>query len=361
MAARVRAFDWAATPLGPMAQWPEALRVAVDICLSSRFPMFVWWGPQLVNIYNDAYVPILGKRHPAALGRPARDTWADIWADVGPQADAVMRRGEATWNERVKLVMERNGYPEDTYFTWSYSPIRDASGAIAGLFCACTEETERVRAEAALHTSEERLALAIGSSDLGTFYCPMPLGRIEWNDTCKAHFWLPPDADVDFDLFYARIHPDDRDRTRQAVERAVFGHGPYDVEYRTFAPDGRQRWVRAKGRAYYDDAGNPVRFDGITLDVTERRRAEDALRDSERRFREMADTAPAMLWVTEPDGYCSFLSRGWYEFTGQTEQEGLGFGWTNAAHPDDREAAGEAFVAANAGRAAYAVDFRVRR
>src|SRR3954468_7756400 len=102
----VRAFDWSKTPLGPMSAWPESLRIAVGICLASRFPMFVWWGPELINIYNDGYVPMLGQRHPAALGRPARDSWDDIWDVVCPQAEAVMTRGEATWNERVRLVME---------------------------------------------------------------------------------------------------------------------------------------------------------------------------------------------------------------------------------------------------------------
>src|SRR6476620_3482844 len=90
---------------------------------------------------------MLGKRHPAALGRPARDAWDDIWHVVGLQADLVMHHGQATWNERVRLDMERNGFLEETYFTWSYSPIPDESGKIAGLFCAVTEETGRVRAE----------------------------------------------------------------------------------------------------------------------------------------------------------------------------------------------------------------------
>ncbi|HEX5634839.1 MAG TPA: hypothetical protein VFX50_16460, partial [Gemmatimonadales bacterium] len=125
MAARVRAFDWSRTPLGPMAAWPQSLRLAVGICLGSRFPMFVWWGRELVNIYNDAYAPILGARHPEALGRPAQTIWGEIWDVVGVQAAAVMERGEATWNERVLLVMERNNYTEETYFTWSYSPILD--------------------------------------------------------------------------------------------------------------------------------------------------------------------------------------------------------------------------------------------
>jgi signal transduction histidine kinase/ActR/RegA family two-component response regulator len=139
--------DWAATPLGAMEDWPQALRIAVSICLNSRFPMFVWWGPQLVNIYNDAYIPMLGKRHPAGFGRPAAATWSDIWDVLEPQKEAVMERGEPTWNERVLLMMERNGFPEATWFTWSYSPIYDDSGAIGGLFCACTEETGRVHAE----------------------------------------------------------------------------------------------------------------------------------------------------------------------------------------------------------------------
>ncbi|NML46768.1 response regulator [Ramlibacter sp. G-1-2-2] len=141
------ATDWSATPLGPMDRWPQALRIAASICLNSRFPMFVWWGPDAINIYNDAYIPMLGKRHPAAFGKPAHDSWSDIWAVVGAQHKAVMDTGEPTWNERVLLVMERNGFPEDTWFTWSYSPIHDDDGGIGGMFCAVTEETGRVLAE----------------------------------------------------------------------------------------------------------------------------------------------------------------------------------------------------------------------
>jgi signal transduction histidine kinase len=142
------ATDWAATALGPLSGWPQSLRTAVSICLNSRFPMFVWWGPALVNIYNDAYMPMLGKRHPSAFARSARESWSDIWDVVGPQVSTVMTQGRPTWNERVLLVMERNGFREDTYFTWSYSPIHADDGSIGGLFCACTEETEHVAAEA---------------------------------------------------------------------------------------------------------------------------------------------------------------------------------------------------------------------
>ncbi|MGE5095667.1 MAG: ATP-binding protein [Betaproteobacteria bacterium] len=147
MGARVRHFDWAATPLGPIERWPRSLRIAVGICLNSRFPMFVWWGRELVNVYNDAYIPMLGSRHPDALGKPAPEIWREIWDIVGAQARAVMERGEATYNERAQLTLQRHGYPEETWFTWSYSPIFDEDGRIGGLFCAVTEETARVVAE----------------------------------------------------------------------------------------------------------------------------------------------------------------------------------------------------------------------
>ena len=171
MAARFRATDWASTSLGPVESWPQSLRIAVGICLNSRFPMFVWWGPELVNIYNDAYVPVLGARHPEALGKPARDTWGDIWPTIRPQVDAVMLRGEATWNERAELIMERHGYSEVTSFTWSYSPIIDEQGKVGGLFCACIEETPRLLAEQQrdlllrqVQSERSRLAVAFAQS-----------------------------------------------------------------------------------------------------------------------------------------------------------------------------------------------------
>jgi|GEM_PF-161478 len=147
MGERLRSFDWSNHPLGDPATWPQPIKAAIGIMLNSRFPMFVWVGPQLFNFYNDAYIPILGKRHPQALGLPAEPTWKEIWPVVGPQAEAVIQRGAATWNERVYLGMERNGFPEDTWFTWSYSPIPDENGNIVGLFCACTEDTGQVVAE----------------------------------------------------------------------------------------------------------------------------------------------------------------------------------------------------------------------
>jgi PAS domain S-box-containing protein len=164
MGDRIRSFDWASTPLGAFEDWPYSLKTAVRILLHSRYPMFVWWGPQYINIYNDAYIPVLGARHPAALGGSAPEIWREIWDDaVGPQAVAVMKEGQGTWNNQALLLMERYGYPEETYFTFSYSPIPQDDGTIGGVFCACTEETERVLSERRLRILRQLSSATAGA------------------------------------------------------------------------------------------------------------------------------------------------------------------------------------------------------
>ena len=139
----IRNKDWSATPLGPIARWPQSLRTTLGIVLNSRYPMFVFWGPQLVKIYNDGYRPITGHKHPWALGRPAQEVWPEIWGDIKPLVDRALA-GDPTWSDDLLLFMERNGFPEEVFFTFSYSPIPDESGGVGGMFCACTETTGKV-------------------------------------------------------------------------------------------------------------------------------------------------------------------------------------------------------------------------
>ncbi|HZG45642.1 MAG TPA: PAS domain-containing protein, partial [Allosphingosinicella sp.] len=146
MGAAMRAHDWAATPLGPPDQWPQALKTAASILLSSKFPMFLAWGPELIFLYNDGYAEILGGKHPAALGKPFQEVWAEIWPDIAPIVDRALA-GEATYWENLPLTMNRRGFDEPTWFTFSYSPLRGDDGAVRGMFCACTETTANVRAQ----------------------------------------------------------------------------------------------------------------------------------------------------------------------------------------------------------------------
>jgi PAS domain S-box-containing protein len=192
------AKDWSDTALGPVRKWPQSLKSAVEIMLNSRYPMLVWWGPKLIQLYNDAYTPVLGLRHPSGLGQPAAECWSEAWPTVGPLADAVMTQGVSTWNERLQIVMTRNGWPEEVYMTFSYSPITDESGGIGGLFCACTEETQRVLGERRLRSlralSEEagqaatiEEACSIAADVLGRDRYDVPFALIYLNDTEGHH------------------------------------------------------------------------------------------------------------------------------------------------------------------------------
>ena len=138
--------NWSETPLGPPHEWPNELRTALDIVLASRFPMIFWWGPELIQFYNDAYLPIIGGKHPAALGESARVSWAEIWDVIGPQIESISTGGPATWNEDVLLDINRHGYVGEYYFTWSYSPMPDprAPLGIGGILCTVQETTENV-------------------------------------------------------------------------------------------------------------------------------------------------------------------------------------------------------------------------
>jgi PAS domain-containing protein len=138
--AMMRAHDWSRSSLGHPGTWPQALRTVVALMLNSAFPMFVAWGKDLGFLYNDAYMEILGEKHPRSLGAPFCEVWSEIWADIGPIGDRALQ-GEGTYWEKLPLLMNRHGYDEQTWFTFSYSPVRDDTGEVAGVYCACVEVT----------------------------------------------------------------------------------------------------------------------------------------------------------------------------------------------------------------------------
>jgi signal transduction histidine kinase len=159
MGALMRAHDWTQSPLGPPAQRPDALKMAVSICLNSKFPMVLWWGPEFIMLYNDAWRPILGAaKHPKGLGRAGIETWPEIWDIIGVQLGGVLKRGEATWSEDLLLAVDRYGYLEEAYFTYSYSPIKAADGRVGGVFTAVSETTERVLSDRRMRILRELAA-----------------------------------------------------------------------------------------------------------------------------------------------------------------------------------------------------------
>jgi signal transduction histidine kinase/PAS domain-containing protein len=162
MGALIRAFDWSRTPVGPAASWPQSLRTSLSILLDARIPMYISWGPEFVEFYNDAFRPILGAKHPAAIGGSSVTTWPEIWTDfVGPLFDKVRTRGEATYLEDSLVALNRYGYMEECYFTFCYSAIREESGGVGGVLTTCIETTPRVIGERRLRTLRELGAASV--------------------------------------------------------------------------------------------------------------------------------------------------------------------------------------------------------
>jgi PAS domain S-box-containing protein len=240
-------------------------------------------------------------------------------------------------------------------------PIRNSKKKSIGYTKIIRDLTESKLTQDRIQQNQERFDLVLDASEIGFWYCDLPFDKLSWDKRCKEHFGLEPETEVNIDLFYERLHPEDRERTREAIARSINDRTKYEIDYRTVAPNGQQRWIKAIGRCFYDENGQPIRFDGITRDITERKILEERVKQSEERFRLMADCAPVMIWVTDADGSCTYLNQVWYDFTGQTEATGLGFGWLDATHPEDRENAQNTFLEANRNHQAFSLDYRLRR
>ena len=171
MARRMRTFDWSATPLGPVERWPQPLLTSVGICLDCAFPIVIWWGPQLAIVYNDEYRAFLGPtKHPSALGERGAKVWAEIWDVIGPMLAHVIESGEATRSRDLLLHIDREGYQEEAYFSFSYSPIYDETGKVGGIFCPVIETTEKVIGERRLRTLRDLAACCVGADREETVY-----------------------------------------------------------------------------------------------------------------------------------------------------------------------------------------------
>ena len=186
----IREHNWSATPLGPVETWPQSLRSAVSILLPSKAQIVLFWGPELITIYNDAYAPVFSAKHPWALGRPARDCWSEVWHVIGPLFEGVVRTGEAFWAKDHLFFLRRQGFLEETFFDVSYDPIRIEGGGVGGIFCIVSEQTGHVLGERRLRTLRE----------LGTRTADAKCAEEVFREAAAALAMNP--ADIPFSLLY---------------------------------------------------------------------------------------------------------------------------------------------------------------
>jgi signal transduction histidine kinase len=231
-----RALDWGSTPFGPVEEWSQSLRTTVRTLLASRNPMFLWWGPDLGQIYNDAYRPSLGEggRHPRALGARGREFWTDIWETIGPEIEHVMTTGGATWHEDQYLPIERNGRLDEVWWTYSYSPVWDDDGTIGGTLVVCQETTARVRALQAARESEARYRSLFDALDEGF---------------CVIEVIFDGDEPVDYRFIEANPAFVDETGLTDAIGRRV----------RELVPGHEKHWFETYGRVA--KTGEALRFD----------------------------------------------------------------------------------------------------
>ena len=318
-APHLAAHDWAASALGAPDTWPAPLRSAVSAMLDSPVPAWLAWGDALTLIYNEAYIPLLGGKHPQALGAPLQRVWAEVWPDVD-ELIATTLGGRSIYREDLPLVANRNGTDEQTWFTFSYVPLRDGAGAVLGLACTVWETTAKVRAQQALEEAnralerrvaevelreaqkretEERYRLAVLATNDAVWDWQLADGHVVWNRALGALFGHT-DTETDAAWWLDHIHPEDRGRIERGIHAVIDGGGnSWSDGYRFRRANGSYAEVFDRGTVLRDEAGQPLRMIGAMLDLSERQRAEAALRESERQFRTLFETIDEGFCVIE--------------------------------------------------------------
>ena len=354
MAARVAAHDWSKTPLGPRESWSPSLKLIVSTILATQFPMALRWGPQFVIIYNDGYLPILGEKHPEALGRCFREIWPEVQDQLGSlHHDLLSGVRQAMFAEDLLLRIRRRGANmEDAFFTVSYSPVPDETSptGTGGILITAVETTKRVAAERALRERQNELARVQEIGQVGGV-------EVDLADHLRTHrspeylriHGLPPDTTSDTHEDWARrIHPEDRDATLGRFFESINGDArEYRSEYRIIRPsDGQVRWIHVRAEIERAADGKPLRLVGAHIDVTERRRAEEALRKlNETLEQQVAERTRERdrLWRVSDDligvadfkGYWTAINPAASAILGWSEAELLAMSIASLWHPDD--------------------------
>ena len=250
--------NWNNTLVGNPDNWPQSLRTTLSIILNSKFPMFLFWGPELICFYNDAYRPSLGNdgKHPAILGSRGEDFWQEIWSEIKPLIDNVLAGQVADWSEDQLLPIFRNNKIEDVYWTFSYSAVNDESGKPIGVFVTCSETTNKVITLKKLEESQDKLKFAINAANLGTWDLNPLTNRLIYNEQLRYWFGLIPENEVDVLTAFDSIAEIDRQKTSDAMSAAMApdSDGIYETQHTVINPlDGKERILLAKGQVFFNE------------------------------------------------------------------------------------------------------------
>ncbi|TAE21763.1 MAG: PAS domain S-box protein [Cytophagales bacterium] len=301
MAGLVRERDWSDTPLGPPVNWPQSLRMLVHMMLTTRFPMLIFWGPELITLYNDAFRPSLGDngKHPSMLGQRGEDAWAEVWPVVGPMIHAIMDGSEAVWFEDQYLPIYREGKLSNAYWTYSYSPLLNDDGAVGGVLVTGSETTEQVLARQKAEESEIRFQSMAEDSDI-LIAVSNEAGQSTYLNRAWAELTGRSVTDLMDRGWVDLVHPDDREPFLNLYMSALSRQESFSGEFRILDRHGAYRWLWVKCPARFRPGsnGSTGTFAGYissAIDITDRKQAEEALQTSETRLRSIITNASAAI------------------------------------------------------------------
>jgi two-component system sensor histidine kinase VicK len=343
----LRSIDWTKTALGSPELWPQSLKTAVGIMLHNKFGMYIAWGYEFTQLYNDAYRPILGRsKHPSAMGDTTDKTFAESWHIIGPLFQQVMK-GNAVGSEDWMLPLDRHGYLEECYFTYSYSPIHDETGNVGGVLVTVTETTQRVRSEKLVR--EAKVQAENAKADLQELLAQAPVGiaKLEGPEhvftlTNSTYLSMLFDKNPNF------LGKSVREAIPEAIDQGfvelldhVYQTGQPFVGKET--PISLRQQDGSEKQLFLTFIYQPVKnINGevsgilcVVYDVTEQVETRRKIEDSQTQFSTLANSIPQLAWMARADGYIYWYNKNWFDYTGTTIEQMKGWGWESVHDPKE--------------------------
>ncbi len=365
----IRSKNWNNSSIGSIENWSPSLRTTLSIVLNSKFPMFLFWGPDLLCFYNDAYRPSLGNdgKHPHILGKPAEESWQETWHLIKPVINEIMAGGESTLNQDQVFTFNRNNHLESGYWTYCYSAVENELGEIVGVIVTCNETTKKVEAFEKLEINEKKLNFTIEATNLGIWSFNPNTRVFKCNNRLKKWFGIDENKDIDVETAIDRIVEKDREKTRNAMLAAMKtgSHGNYEVEHTVLNPITNQEYILlSKGKALFDENAKIIELSGTLQDITEQVIARRKLEESEEQLRFALEGGNLGYFNTYPQQDLIYWSDKTREFFGVTKNEEVNLQlYKSCVHADDIEKSQIIFQKAwnDKGKHLYENEYRTAR
>ncbi len=336
MGRRIRSYNWAETSMGPVKGWSQCLTFAVNMMLQSPSPMVLLWGTRGITFYNDAYIAFAGNKHPAMLGSRYEESWSEA-ADLIRSIIRQCLQGEAVTCKKLNYTVYRSNNPEQIWKDLQCSPVLDEKGEPAGVLIISTETTQYIRAEEALKQSEERYRLVVEGTNEGIWDFSPETRASFWNDRMREIIGYKKDdeAKPGLDLLLRIMHPDDKEKVLEALDKTLKSGAPFDVEYRVKHREGHYLHLHSKGKPVFDEHGKIKRIAGITIDISQRKKAEETLKENEDRLSGIFNQTSVGISETDLNGRFVLANDQFCNIVGRSKEELYELGIQDITHPGD--------------------------